>query len=121
MSSGGFLKAIYETDAGFKANVKIQPETLDATIGGTANNSATGPLSPGFPSAKVGSGRRTIGINCRLVRVKLTAVKDGYKPDEPLTIPALTPAFYNACATGATGTYLGTACEVIGRTPEDLR
>lgn len=121
MSAGGFLKAIYETDAGNKVNVKIQPETLDAVIGGVTNNSASGPLTAGFPSAKVGAGRRTIGINCRLVRIKFTAAKAGYKVDAPLTIPALTPAFYNACTTGATGTYLDTACEVIGRTGEDLR
>lgn len=121
MSSGAFQNAKYETDNGNIVAIKVQPETIACTIDSTANDEAAGTLTAGFPSAKVSGSRRTIGINARTVSIRLTAALSGYKADSILRIPALTPAFYTACSTGATGTYLGTACEVVGRSPESIK
>lgn len=121
MSSGVFQLARYETDQGNVVNIKVQPETIAASIGGQTNIAATADLSPGFPSAKVSGSNREIGINARIVTVKFTAAKTDYKPDSPLKIPALRPAFFNACQIGAEGTYLGTACRVVGRRAESIK
>ena len=121
MSSGPFSPSKYQTDQNNIVNIKVQPETLDASIGGQTNTSATGSLTAGFPSAKVSGTNRTIGISARTVSIKLTATLSGYKNDSTLKIPALTQAFYNACQVGATGTYLGTACRVVGRSPEVIK
>ena len=121
MSSGPFSLAQYQTDQNNIVPIKVQPETLAASIGGQTNSSASGTLSAGFPSAKVSGTNRTIGINARTVSIKLTATLSGYKSDSTLKIPALTQTFYNACQVGATGDYLGTACRVVGRSPETIK
>lgn len=121
MSAGAFSTTKYQTDAGNIVPIKVQPETLACTIASTSNTAPTGDLTAGFPSAKVSGSNRTIGINARTVSIKLTAALAGYKDDSPLKIPALTPTFFNACSVGATGTYLGTACRVIGRRGESIK
>jgi len=121
MSSGAFSLTRYETDQNNIVNIKVQPETLAATIASVANDAPTGALTSGFPSAKVSGTNRTIGINARTVSLKLTASLTGYKDDSTLKIPALTPAFFAACQVGATGTYLGTACRVVGRRGESIK
>lgn len=123
MSAGEFQRAIYQTNAGNFASVRVQPETLAATIDSVANDEGAGPINQ-EASAQVSKGKRTIGINCRTVTLKFTGtLPDDYTGD-PVTIPALTPAFYDACnpnSDTATGTYLGQPVEAVGRSPETVR
>lgn len=122
MSAGAFENVFYELsteNGGGKARARVQPETLAATIGATANIAAGGPATiPG--SAVISRGRRSRGINMRYVTLRWTASPpDGY---DGLTvrIPVLTPATFTAWILGGTGTYLGAAVEVVGRTSETV-
>jgi hypothetical protein len=123
MSSGRFTTAIYETSAengGFKLRCRVQPETLAASFGGTENAAPSGPTTaPG--SATISQGRRTAGVNMRYVTVEWT----GDPPDDydglTARIVVLDPAVFADWAFEATGTYLGTAAKIVGRTGETVR
>jgi len=123
MSAGEFTRSVYETNEGNFANIKVQPETLLATIDGVINVAGAGPTNQ-EASAQVSKGKRTIGINARTVTLEwVSGVPAGYSGD-PVTIPALTPAFYNACnpnSSTATGTYLEEAVRAVGRSPETVK
>ena len=119
--AGSFTSKKYATDNGDVVNIRVQATTIACVIDGVTNAESGDPLSDGFPSAKVSGGRREIGINARTVTLTLTAAKVGYTEGKPLTIPALTEAFYIKCTSGKTGTYLGVACKVIGRSAEVIK
>lgn len=120
MSAGPFIRTFYEADSGEIHPIRVQPETVAANVG-AANTAATGPATIGI-SARVSGGSRQLGLVARKVRVAFTAaVPTGYDTDTVLTIPVLTPAAYNAAIVGATGTYLGSAIVVVGRTPESSK
>lgn len=126
MSAGSPILSVYEANAGGSFPIRIQPETLTLTINGVANAAGTGTPAAGTPSASVSRGRRTNGVNARLVRFKFTAtLPPGYAMDRTLTLPILTPAVYNGIVRGQTGTYTleGTAydIQVSGVTPESVR
>lgn len=123
MSSGIFTKTFYETSSengGYILRAKTQPETLAATIAGTANAGAAGPATaPG--SATISQGRRTAGVNMRYVTLGWTAAAPtGYSGD-PVRIPVLDPATFTLWTLGATGTYLGAAVEVLSRVSETVK
>jgi len=123
MSAGVFSNAFYETSSengGFVLTCRVQPETLAASIGGTANASATGPAdAPG--SATISQGRRSAGVNMRYVSLGFTDLPPtGYK-GTPVRIPVLDPATFTLWTKGAIGTYLGSAVEVLGRTGETIK
>jgi len=122
MSAGNFTTAFYELSAengGYIMSCRVQPETLAATIGGTANAGVTGPATaPG--SATISQGRRTAGVNMRYVVLQWTADKpEGYE-GRTVKIPVLDPAVYADWTKGATGTYLGEAVKVVGRQGETV-
>lgn len=121
MSAGRFDDAFYELDGGLIAPIKVQPETLALTLGGSANATATGPAD--IPcSAVVSRGRRSKGINARLVRVTFTAAPPtGYAENEVIALPWLVPSTFNALNPGDTGTYLATAVRLVGKTGEDVK
>lgn len=123
MSAGEFEISVYETNAGNFAGVKVQPETLEAIVDNTTNVAGAGPVNQ-EGRASVSGGKRSNGINCRTVTLEWTAAPpDGYSGD-PVTIPALTPAFYAACNpnnASATGSYLGAAVRAYGRSPETVK
>jgi len=123
MSAGEFRRAVYETNEGNFANLRVQPETLAAEVDGVTNAEATGNVNQ-EASAQVSKGKRTTGINARTVTLRFTgAPPTGYGGD-PVTIPALTPAFYAACNPNnntAVGSYLGAAVRAVGRSPETVR
>ena len=123
MSSGAFETAFYEMseeNGGFILRCRVQPETLAATIGGTANAGVAGPANaPG--SATISQGRRTAGVNMRYVNLRWTsAPPTGYSPGT-VKIPVLDPAVFADWTLGATGTYLATAVEVVGRVGETVK
>jgi len=123
MSSGEFVNAFYETSAengSFVLRCRVQPETLAATIDGTANAGVAGPATaPG--SATISQGRRTAGVNMRYVTLGWTAAPPTDYSGDPVRIPVLDPATFTAWTLGATGTYLGTAVEVLSRVGETVK
>lgn len=123
MSSGAFENVFYEMSSengGFILRARVQPETLSAAFGGTANAAPSGPATaPG--SATISQGRRTAGVNMRYVTVAWT----GDPPDNysglTARIVVLDPAVFADWTLGSTGTYLSTAAEVVGRTGETVK
>lgn len=120
MSAGAFVRSKYESDEGSIHPIKVQPETLSATLGGA--NSPPAADTDTDISARVTGGNRELGLRARSVSVKFTATPpDGYKEDQVYRIPILTPARWDAITKSTTGTYLGVACQVVGKTPENVK
>ena len=120
MSAGAFIRSRYaSTDTGLIHPIRVQPETIAASIGSTTNAAPTGAVSNNI-SARVSGGKRTLGLIAR--RVVLQAPASGqptdYKPSGITTIPALQEAFFNAAVKGASCTYLGVTFTVVSRTQE---
>ena len=118
MSSGVFEPGIYTSNAGNFFPCRAQPETKAAVIGGVTNDYGAGPVNQEV-SAKLSGGKRENGCIARTVSLRWTAAPPtGYDPLGTVVIPAFGTAFYNASVRNATGTYLGAACRVQGRSPE---
>ncbi len=121
MSAGRFEDAKYEQRGG--ANIwacRAQPESKGLTIAGTANAYPADAVTPGLFAIKLRKSRREAGLPIRTVTVELTADGSGatseYKSGTLHTVPVFTEAAYEDYPKGATGTYLGIACRVAGRT-----
>lgn len=127
MSAGDFTPAFYQTTNGAIYKIRVQPETLTLTINSVTNASATGPAPVDTPSARVGSGRQSFGVNARLVRLRFTGtVPDGYSGGkDTISLPVLTNAASAAYSVDQTGTYTlngtGYDVRVVGRTPETIK
>ena len=127
MSAGDFVRSVYETNGGVSYRIRVQPETLTLMINSVTNAGGAGTPGTDTPSARVGSGRQSFGVNARLVRLRFTAtVPPGYSGGkDTISLPVLTPAAFTAYAPGETGMYTleGTAydVEVVGRTPETIK
>jgi len=120
MSAGNFTRTRYEADNGEIHPIRVQPETIAANVG-AANAAPTGAVTVGL-SARVSGGRRQLGLTARSVRLQFTGtIPDGYAENSTLTIPVLTPATFTAATVGTTGSYLGAAVVVVGRSPESSR
>lgn len=125
MSAGGFKKGFYTTDNGDVVKLSFQPETETLTINAVANTSSTGPGAAGFPSAKVSGGRSSIGINCRLIRIKFDTAPAGYKQDGIITLPVFSSTVFAGYQAQTSGTYdVGggaQAITIVGFTAEAIR
>lgn len=120
MSAGQFLRTFYELDNGEIAAIRVQPETLNLTIGGTANAAPAGPASvPG--SASVSRGRRSNGINARVVRIVFTTPPTGYEGNSPIQLPWLQESSFDDLQTNDAVSYLGGTGVLIGKTAEKIR
>lgn len=119
MSSGRYTRSKYEADSGDIHPIRVQPETLAATVGGGANAAPGGTITSPI-SAKVSKSNRGVGLKPRTVTIVFDegAAPAGYADNSPITIPVLTPARYTAIAKGATGTYLGAGVTVVSKSPE---
>jgi hypothetical protein len=123
MSAGVFSVVKYSSNTLATVHrIRIQPETLAAQLGATANAEPTGTAV--LPSAQVSRGRRALGINARTITLKfaLGNEPDGYKADSPITIPWLQN---NAAFTGAVPgvtvvTYLGEEAILVGTQAEKV-
>lgn len=123
MSSGSFTRTFYQLsteNGGGVTNIRLQPETLAATIGGAVNAAPAGPATiPG--SATISQGRRSAGINARYITVSW----DGAPPDDydglTARIVVPDPTVYTGATLGAAVTYLATAATVVGRNPETVK
>ena len=120
MSSGVFETSKYETNQGNIAPCRVQPETLTATIGGTANDAPAGSVTAGFPSANMRGGRTENGITARKIRIGIPT--GGTPPTDysgdPLYIPVMTEALWDAASKGDVVVYLGANWEVLSKVPE---
>lgn len=111
--------AKYETDDGTVYNIRVQPETVAANIG--AANAAPAGAVTGKGTVRVNAGNREFGIKARSVSLIWTAAApDGYEPGSPVRIPILTKSVFDGIVKGTTGTYLGAACKVVGKSPERI-
>lgn len=121
MSSGIFENTFYESnELGTTHPIRTQPETLSLTLGGVANEApaGTGAIAP---SAQVSQGKRKLGLNARTVTIQLTAALTGYKPGGYIRVPWLIESTYGPLVKKVTlGTYLGTACRLVGKSPETV-
>ena len=122
MSAGPFSNSFYlSSELGTVHPIRVQPETIALTLGGQANTAPSGTGAIG-PSAQVGGGKRSIGINARTVSIRLTADKDGYKAGSVIRLPWLANSTFAALTPKVTtGTYLSTACILVGKSPETVR
>lgn len=121
MSAGAFLRSRYESDPGSIHRIRIQPETAALTIDGVTNAPPAGAIDA-QGSARVGAGRRSLGVNARLVRLAWTAAAPaGYDANGIITLPWLQQDSFNALVPGAAGSYLGSAVELVGKTAESIR
>lgn len=120
MSAGAFQIAKYVANDGKTFAIRIQPETLALSLGGTANADGVGSVDDGLPSATVSGSKRAIGVHARRVSFKFTAApaSGGYLVGQRLTLPVLTQTAYDAYVKGAVGTYLGAAIVRTGKSDE---
>jgi len=117
MSQGKFTSSKYAADSGKIYSIRVQPETLTATIGGTANAAPAGAVDQEV-SAKVSKGNRGIGIKPRSVTVRWDAAPTGYDPNSLVRIPILTQAVYTAAVKGAVVDYNDGTGKVVSKSPE---
>lgn len=123
MSAGEFTTTGYTLDTGNGggiATIKVQPETLLASINSVANGgTATTPTLP--VRARARGGNNEYGIKARTVTLRFTGTPpEGYSGDD-VSIPVMDESTYASWSLGQTGTYLETAVEVVGRSPERVR
>ena len=124
MSNGAFVDTFYAADyaASTVHPIRVQEETLTATVGSNANTAPTGPATNPI-SASISRTRREIGLRPRFITLK--APEDtgdtGYLPRGVTRIPALTTTFYNAATPNATVTYVGLSWTVVSREAERAR
>lgn len=122
MSAGAFENSRYEDENLNIRRIRVQPETLLLEINSTVNAAPAGALDSGYASAQVSQGRRSLGCNARLVRVKFSGTPPtGYKPDSVISLPWLSQSTFAALQPGQTGTYLSSAIELVGKTAESIR
>jgi hypothetical protein len=121
VSAGVFLisryAASYDTDAIHP--IRVQPETVEASVGGTTNAAPTGAITNPI-SASISLGVRALGLRPRIVTLKSpeTNPPAGYAPLSNTRIPALNQAFWDACLKGTDVSYLGATFTVVSRDTE---
>lgn len=124
MSAGNFVQSKYQAayDDEQIHPIKVQPETLGASIDSQDNVEPSGATTSPI-SAKVSGSRRQLGLTPRKVTLQFTGTTAGDRPtgyaaNSKVTIPALTSAFWDKCKKGNTGTYLGKAVKVVSISQE---
>lgn len=120
MSEGGFVTSIYEANAGTFHNVRVQPETLAATIGGTANAAPAGPVDSPF-WCKVSKGATEYGLGPRFAVIAWGdgTAPAGYKESENVSIPILDPVLFDASNIGDAVAYNGGTGTLSGKRAEN--
>jgi len=121
MSAGKFETAKYEAISGTIYPCRAQPETKEATIGGTANAYPVEAVTAGVSKIALRKGKRAFGPAIRTATLKLTADGAGetaeYEEGSLHVIPIFSQATYDAWNYNEVGTYLGIACELVGIFP----
>lgn len=121
MSAGAFVRSRYQAEYITTQihPIRVQPETISASIGGVTNAPPAGAQNNPI-SAKVSGSKRTLGLVARkiVIAAPTSSPPTGYSPGGKTTIPALTSGFYNAAIKGVNCTYLGATFQVVGRSQE---
>ena len=123
MSAGEFERSKYEAsvdNGGGIYPIRVQPETTLLAIAGTANDPPAGAVDQRV-TAKASKGKREYGVGPRQVVLAWTGAPPTDYSGDNVTVPVLTPGAFADYTIGATGTYLGAACEVVSRLPESVR
>lgn len=122
MSAGPFLRRSYRGNDGQNYPIRVQPETLLATFGTTANTAPTSPPDAGLPTVRVGGGKRKFGIRARGVVITFpTTPPDGYKAGAYIRLPVLLDTVWNGISKGQAVTYQEATGEVVSKYNEELR
>lgn len=119
MSAGAKVIAFYESNLlGLIMPVEVDEQTLEFTIGGTANTGNAGPATLDL-RAQARKPKRALGVGCRLVRFQWDdgQVPTGYKGDSVL-VPIMTTALFDSATDGAAATYLGGTGTIKSQLPE---
>jgi hypothetical protein len=125
MSAGVFTRSFYTAsyDDAQIHPIRVQPETIAASVGGTANTAPAGPATSPI-SAVISLGKRQLGLRPRTITIAAPATgqPDGYQPGGITTIPALNQAIWDAALRGTAVTYLGVATfQVVSRDREEAK
>jgi len=121
MSAGAFSRTFYESDTGLIHPIRLQPETLAATIEGQALDPVAGPTTSSI-SAQVTGSRRGLGLFARYVTVAFTGTPPtGYLAGQSYRLTVCDPAIYAAINVLDDGLYLGAVIQVVSKTPERIR
>lgn len=121
MSAGAFVLSKYQRNDGEIHPIRVQPETLGLVVDGN-NNDAPAGASTRRTLALIGKANGGYGVRPRKINVRFTGtVPTDYKVDQTYCIPAMQEAIWNAAITGATGTYLGQAIEVVSVSAESIK
>lgn len=121
MSAGAFTRGKYQDDNTVIHPIRVQPETIAATFGTTANIEPSGSIDDGVPSAKVSGGRRQFGVNARFAVIAFTSdPPTGYKLNSPIKIPILTLSTYAGISKGQTVDYLDKTAIVLYKRGEQI-
>lgn len=122
MSAGEFISSKYESNSGSIYKIRLQQETVDATINAIANTPVASAVDQEV-SAKASGGKREIGMIARTVTLRFTGAPPTNYSGDDVTIPVLSQATYDAWTSPAdlTGTYLGAAVVVAGQSAERKR
>ena len=120
MSAGAFVISKYEANDDGIHLIKVQPETVAATIDEVANAAPAGAIDSPF-AAEVNRGARAYGLRPRRVTVKFEdSPPTGYKPYTTLTIPILSKTVFAGIEGGDPVAYAGGTGEVSTKTGEDI-
>lgn len=123
MSAGPFsTTAKYQSNNGDIYPIRVQPETLAATLGGTVNASPAGAVTQ-QTSARASAAKRKIGMNARAVTFKVTAVPTGSGTPigAILRLPVMTASVWDGLNRGDVVQYEGYLGNVVGLSPEYRR
>lgn len=120
MSQGSFTGSKYQSDTGDVHFIKVQPETIAATLGGTANAAVPGAIDSVF-AAEVNRGARAYGLRPRKVTIAFEEnVPDGYRPYTSLSIPVLSASVFAGVSIGDSVSYAGGAGVVSSKSGESI-
>ena len=116
MSAGPFEISKYEsTKTGQVHPIRIQTETKALSFGQGRTNTPPAAAINSPISAQVSQGTRSLGLNARMVTITwVGAPPTGYKAGGTITLPWLSEAGFDDLSKGLEGTYLETACKVVG-------
>ena len=122
MSEGRFTRSRYEANDGDIHPIRVQPETLTATVGGAANAAPTGAVDNSI-SAKVSRGNRGFGLRPRFVTFAWNegAAPSGYDDRTLQRLPILTESVWDGIEVNDPVSYLGGTGVVVSKSPESIR
>lgn len=113
---GAFIKGKYEADNGDIYPIRIQPETVIASV----NPAPTGAVDQTI-KARVSGSRRRYGVKARNARFGRTVGTGDDQAQQYVTLPILTPAAFEGLTEADTITYNGSTYTFVGKTGEVIK